>query len=255
MPEHTTPALVLDVRDYGETDRIVTFFTRKFGTLKGIAKAAKKSQKRFGAGLDLFSHIQLSFFTKETLGLVRINHCHLLHAFPAIHQDFTRIAYASYLAELIAAMTAEGVPHPELFETTVSFFLRLDTATPREDVLRLFEIRLLAATGYRPALNHCVGCQRSWRQVESTWFCIAKGGVLCEACVSGEKKVYPVSPGTARLLEFAGTIGYEKLQRLIFSPQALAETREFLPRFIQHQLGKELVTLKFLEKIRDDKEH
>lgn len=254
MPEHTTPALVLDVRDFGETDRIVTFSTRRFGKLKGIAKAAKKSQKRFGAGLDLFSHVQLSFFTKETLGLMRINHCHILHAFPAIHQDLTRIAYASYLAELVNEMTAEGVPHPELFETTVSFLSLLDASDPREDVLRLFEMRLLAATGYRPALNHCVGCRRIWRQAEHAWFCITKGGLLCEACVSGEKKVYPVSPGTARLLELAGSIAPDKLQRLVFSPQALAETREFLPHFIQHQLGKELVTLKFLEKTRDGKE-
>jgi DNA repair protein RecO (recombination protein O) len=254
MPEHKTPALVLDIKDFGEADRIVTFLTSRFGKLKGIAKSAKKSQRRFGAALDLFSHVELSFFSKETLGLLRINSCHLLQNFPAIHHDLSRMAYASYLAELLNEMTAEGDRHPDLFEMSISFFSILDTSAPREDVLRLFEMRLLNATGYRPALNHCVGCRRTWQKAENTWFCIAKGGLLCEACVSGEKKVYPVSPGTARLLELAGTIAHDKLQRLVFSPRALAEAREFLPHFIQHQLGKELVTLKFLEKTREDKE-
>jgi DNA replication and repair protein RecO len=72
MPEYQTTAVILTIRDYGDIDRIVTFYTSDFGKVSGIAKGAKKSLKRFGAALDLFSHVNLSFFTKETLSLVRI---------------------------------------------------------------------------------------------------------------------------------------------------------------------------------------
>jgi hypothetical protein len=41
-----------------------------------------------------------------------------------------------------------------------------------------------------------------------------------------------------------------KLRRLRFTTQALAESRELLPRFIIHQLGKELRSLKALREIK-----
>ncbi|MDO9124274.1 MAG: recombination protein O N-terminal domain-containing protein, partial [Deltaproteobacteria bacterium] len=40
MPLYTTHAIVIRHLNYGESDKIITFFTRDFGKLKGIAKGA-----------------------------------------------------------------------------------------------------------------------------------------------------------------------------------------------------------------------
>ena len=40
-------AIVLSTRVFGESDKIVRFFTLQSGKLTGIAKGGKKSQKRF----------------------------------------------------------------------------------------------------------------------------------------------------------------------------------------------------------------
>ena len=47
MVEERTPALVLRGRTHGESDKIVTFLTRDWGKVTGIAKGAKRSQRRF----------------------------------------------------------------------------------------------------------------------------------------------------------------------------------------------------------------
>ena len=49
-PMHTCrcEAIVLGVMDYREADKIVTLFTLDHGKLKGIARGAKRSVRRFG---------------------------------------------------------------------------------------------------------------------------------------------------------------------------------------------------------------
>ena len=249
MPEHKTRAIILNLRDYGEIDRIVTFYTSDFGKMTGIAKGARKSRKRFGAAMDLFSLVLLSFFAKETLGLVRINHCQLLHSFPSIHKDIVRIGFGSYVAELINEMTAEGDSHQELFETLIKFFSIIDTAPPKEDYLRIFEMHLLVTLGYRPSLNYCVVCKRELKKSQNLWFSISRGGVVCASCASSEKNLYPVSLGTLKSLHKASNLNFDKIQRLVFSSQARAESREIIPQFIQFHLEKELKTLKFFQKM------
>ena len=71
MPLYTTHAIVIRSLNYGESDKIITFFTRDYGKLKAIAKGARRSRKRFQNALGLFSHIRLNFFDKEGMGLVR----------------------------------------------------------------------------------------------------------------------------------------------------------------------------------------
>ena len=55
-----TEAIVLDCRDHGESDKIVTFFCLDAGRLAGIAKGANRSKRRFVNKLELFSSLQLT---------------------------------------------------------------------------------------------------------------------------------------------------------------------------------------------------
>ena len=73
MALFTTHAIVTHSFNYGESDKIVTFFTKDFGKVKGIAKGARRSKKRFQNALDLFSHLRLIFFDREGMGLVRVS--------------------------------------------------------------------------------------------------------------------------------------------------------------------------------------
>jgi hypothetical protein len=55
--------------------------------------------------------------------------------------------------------------------------------------------------------------------------------------------------GTARLIERISQTELSKVERLRFTPQALSESRELLPKFISYQLGKELKSLKAINEI------
>src|SRR3989337_2404356 len=145
-----TQAIVTRSLHYGESDKIITFFTRDFGKLKGIAKGARRSKKRFQNVLGLFSHLRLIFFDREGMGLVRVESGDLLHTFPRIREDLRKIFLGNYYLEMMNEMAGEREVHTEAFELLLSFLLTLETTESKEEQVRMFEIRMLSLFGYRP---------------------------------------------------------------------------------------------------------
>jgi DNA repair protein RecO (recombination protein O) len=66
-------AIILRTRDYSESDRLITFFTRNQGQLTGIAKGARRSKKRFVHTLEPLSHVFITYADRRTSGLVRLD--------------------------------------------------------------------------------------------------------------------------------------------------------------------------------------
>ncbi|MDI7258856.1 MAG: DNA repair protein RecO [Thermodesulfobacteriota bacterium] len=253
MPLFKTHAIVIRSLNYGESDKIITFFTRDFGKLKGIAKGARRSKKRFQNALGLFSHLRLIFFDREGMGLARAESGDLLHAFPKIREDLKKIYYGNYYLELVNEMAGEREANPEAFDLLLSFLFNLENAEPREEQVRMFEIRMLSLYGYRPHLIRCDLCKRSWddlKGVPMAFFSLEKGTLVCDRCSKVWEDLIPLSLGTARLIDRISQMELAKLNTLRFTLQALSESRELLPRFIMHQTGKELKSLKALRTIR-----
>ncbi|MCJ7784428.1 MAG: DNA repair protein RecO [Desulfobacterales bacterium] len=252
MPLFKTNAIVIRSTNYGESDKIVTFFTRDFGKLKGIAKGARRSRKRFQNALGLFSHLRLIFFDKEGMGLVRAEGCDILHSFPKIREDLKKILYGNYYLELANEMAGEREGNREVFELLLSFLTDLEEMESQEEQLRLFEIRMLSLFGYRPNMGRCNLCKKDWedlKEIPAVFFSLEKGALVCEKCSKMWNDLIPFSLGTARLIEKISQAELSKIQRLKFTHQSLSESREILPRFISYQLGKELKSLKTLGEI------
>ncbi len=250
MPLFSTQAIVIRNLNYGESDKIVTFFTRDFGKLKGIAKGARRSRKRFQNVLGLFSHLRLHFFDREGMGLVRVESGDLLQLFPNLREDLRKIYYGHYYLEMVYEIASERERHPEAFDLLLRFLEDLDRKPPGEEQLRMFEIRMLSLFGYRPHLIHCGFCQRNWeslRKEPSLFFSLERGTLLCGQCSKHGERLLPISLGTARLIDQVAQMELSKLNRIKFTSQALEESRAILPRFISHQLGKELKSLKGLQ--------
>jgi DNA repair protein RecO (recombination protein O) len=238
--------------NYGESDKIVTFFTKEFGKLKGIAKGARRSRKRFQNALGLFSHLRLIFFDKEGLGLVRAESCDILHSFPKIKEDLKKILYGNYYLELVNEMAGEREVNREAFDLLLFFLSNLEEMDLREEKLRIFEIRMLSLFGYRPNMRRCNLCKRDWedsKEIPVVFFSLERGALLCERCSGTWNHLIPLSLGTARLIEKISQTELSKVERLKFTLQASCESRELLPKFISYQLGKELKSLKALRGI------
>ena len=251
MPLHRTEAVVIRSIDFSESDKIVTFFTRKFGKLQGIAKGAKRSKKRFGNTLELFSHVSLLFFQKENLGLARINNCTNIQIYTEICKNIEKIAYASYFIELVGELVGERERNEGIFNLLTDSLSLTNSRKFGEALARIFEIRLLSLLGYQPQLEVCLACGRPLSGMERFWFSAARGGILCNPCSTGLGRLSPISPGTLKMLLLARDMDFKKINRLVFSQQALTESKETISSFVHFQMGKRPNSIKFLNRIQN----
>jgi DNA repair protein RecO (recombination protein O) len=198
--EIATPAFVLRTRPYGESDRIVTLLTEQHGKVTGIAKGAKNSRRRFAGTLEPFVRIRAVFRQRPASDLVFLLRCECLGSLRAFTRDLDRYATGSYVLELTDRMVLGREPGHEVYRLVEEALTLLDAGAPADPVLRAFELHLLAASGYAPALGQCRGCGRAADDGALFFLAVERGGLVCRACVRPEEPLRPVTPAAARAL-------------------------------------------------------
>lgn len=188
-----TPALVLRTRAYGESDRIVTLLTEHHGKLTGIAKGARNSRRRFAGTLEPFVHVRAVFRPRPSSDLVFLLRCELLAVLPSFHRDLGHFAAGSYVLELTDRMVLGPESGSSVYALVAEALEALDRGTPAAPLLRAFEMRLLALSGWQPLLDRCRTCRRP-RETASTMYLLAadRAGLLCRRCVPPGMPVRPV---------------------------------------------------------------
>ena len=236
MVEERTPAIVLRARVYGESDKIVTFLTRDWGKITGIAKGAKRSQRRFVNVLESFTHVQLRFRPIRADELAFIFGCDLLRSFRAPSRDLQRYGFASYLTELIDVMVAGRESGPELYELLLQGLTVLEEQQELPSLfISAFELLLLMHTGYAPNIDGCQRCGLSVALPTAeplVMFSPSLGGLLCMRCQDRVERTegsllrlpFAAAGVPARTAQRDVTKGSPKSQRVITHdrPRALA---------------------------------
>jgi DNA repair protein RecO (recombination protein O) len=184
----TTPAIVLRTREYGESDKIVTLLSRGAGKFSGIAKGAKRSQRRFPGTLEIFSHVMLDYRRRPHADLAFLDRAVLLEPWPRILSSLERFAAASHAVELADKLTVESEVGDDLYVLVAATLARLNAAEPGPATLRLFELAALNASGYRPELIVCRGCRCLLAAERGPVRLIGSlGGLLCPRCRTREE--------------------------------------------------------------------
>lgn len=242
MQSSRCEAVVLGVMDYREADKIVTLFTLEHGKVRGIAKGAKRSVRRFGGALEPFARLQVEIGLKE--GLSPMQMADVVTVFPGIRADLAKIGLAGYACELTDAMLAEGMRSPRLFRLLTAYLEHLDRFTAAPSDRRFFELNLLNILGYRPALEECAACGaplagEGWLRRGA-----AGDGLLCGRCGVGGKRVAATTLNLLRQALRTGRFG-----AILFTPAELAEAGVFLDAALALHLPRPLKSLAFLREI------
>jgi len=152
MTPENCHAIVLSTSNYGDSDRIVSLFTLEHGHLRGFAKSARASRKRFGGLLEPANRLELVMILKND-GLSRIERVEKALCNMELRQQLESLALALYACELVEALTPEGHPFPRLFRLLCALLDHLEQTAGSAPDRRFFEINLLNILGYRPLLD------------------------------------------------------------------------------------------------------
>ncbi len=243
----TAEAIILTTRDYGESDRLVSFHTDNCGKIRGIAKGARKSRKRFANTFEPCSLVELGW--REKNSLVWIETCKLVEPYIPMREDIHKWALAALFSEVILEMVPEGEAQPDLFLLHKEMLGGLEKDKDPWNVLILTLLRFQALLGYMPALDGCSVCGRSLKTSSKWYWESCRGKLLCPDHLAHARGCTVLDIGTLALINHARNIALDKIWRLRLRQEIKTAVFRSLLDWIRHHTGREIRTLKVIEQI------
>src|SRR5579863_3160029 len=169
MPARVSEAFILQTWPFKEGDLIVSFLTRDFGKLRGVARRARRPKSGFGSGLERLSHVRMSYFQRENRELVTIDSCEILHSQFGVVNDFAAACALDFFAEVSEQLLPAAEPNEKYFRliTAVLDHLRAGNASAQAEgsVVRdktiwrsvtYFSVWAVKLAGLLPELHACL---------------------------------------------------------------------------------------------------
>jgi DNA repair protein RecO (recombination protein O) len=241
----STEAIVIGGHNLGEADRIVVFYTRRYGKVRAVAKGARRIRSRFGGSLELFTHGRLVYFEKPHTDLHSISEFGIVESFRSLRDSLEILTAASVVVELAGVAGVEGEGSEELFSLLLNALQTLNREGESATLLRAFEIRLLKILGYLPELYKCVRCRGDLPSDGTQNFSLADGGLLCLLCQREAIETMPLSLPALGFLR--GVLqGRAGLSRLSLEPKSAEALKTLLQTFLEMKLGRKIRSARFL---------
>lgn len=153
----TAEAIVLRTWPIQEADQIVALFTREYGKLKGVAKSAAKSRRRFGGALEPMTHVRASFVERPRQELVRLDYFEIVRSPLSLAVDYTRLSALAFFAEVIDETQADHDPNDAVFRLLLSVLEAAESSGIWMPVT-YFALWITRLMGWLPDLRRCMLC-------------------------------------------------------------------------------------------------
>lgn len=248
MALHKTRAVVIGRRAFGESDRLVDFYTRDYGKVRGIARAARRARSRFGSALELFTLGEMVFFDTGRSELVQVDHFDIVRPFVRVREHLERLGQGAWAVEVVARLSADRDPHPALFALLVRALTALETARQPARVAVCFGLRAVDLLGHRPRLDRCLSCGRLHPFPDAA-LDVTAGGLVCAACRPGADAM-SLSGGLVGTLKRLRTLSWDEALRLQLATPLDAELAAVLEGMMARLMGRYPLSSRFLTQTR-----
>jgi len=147
---YKTEGIVLKRVNFGEADRIITFFTKHFGKTVCLAKGIRRTTSRKRGDLEIFNRV--TFFAARGRGMDIVTETELICSYSSWRRDLKKIAAAYQICEMVDKLTAEGHEQEDVYGLLTASLLKLDLL--EKSVLASFvsdfSLSLLMLLGFWP---------------------------------------------------------------------------------------------------------
>lgn len=254
MSRFKIEAFVIRSSRMTESSRLVTFFTKEHGKLKGVAKGAGRLKSKLAGKIELFNLIEGDFYKKEIAELGILSNAGLLEDFRNIAEDARKFGFASAWCEVIDRTSQLEEPRPETFELTLELFRAMHTARSEAAGLLFWSalFRFIAIEGYTPGLYSCISCGK---EIPSNQLMISlsRGGLICADCIEIDEPFIRLTQPTLDLLRQMMASPLSEMADMAIDTKtgrAAAEVTLSLAAYHMN-LPRNLKSFKFLEGISD----
>jgi DNA repair protein RecO (recombination protein O) len=182
MPEgrqiqHHGEAIVLRTWPFHEADLLVSLFTRDQGRIKGVARHAMKSRKRFGGALEPATQVRAHYTERPRQDLVRLDQFEILWSPLTAPIDTLRLAALQFVTEVLEEAMPDQASDDNIYRLAVTVLTSLRSESVYLPML-YFCLWMNRLMGWMPELGHCAACGLDLRGQTVDWSPTADG-VTC----------------------------------------------------------------------------
>lgn len=233
---HQAEALVLKKWPVHEADEIVSLFTRGQGRIRGVAKAAAKSRRRFGGALEPMTWVAASYVENPKQELVRLDSCEVIASPLSDPVNYVRAAALAFYAEVLEEALPDHDPQEAVFRLVLVVLEHTRGAEVWMPVT-YFALWITRLLGWMPGLAQCVVCGEGFGP-EGAWFDGHADGLICmQHRKAASRKISAESLALARRIfqsPIAALAGQE------WPSNRAADLRRFAIQALERHLEKKL---------------
>lgn len=241
---HKTVGIVIRTQDYGETNKLVTIFTKKIGKVTTISRGSNRPRSRLSAVSQLF--IEGDFLLYVPKGLATLRQGDIIKSFRNIRQDLARTAYAAYIVELTDKLMEEKQSDSFLYD---QLRLTLDWINREDDYaipVMMYELKIFKKGGFAPVIDQCVNCHSKDKPF---LFSIQEGGALCTRCRTIDEHAIQLEPVLFKILSICLHVGLERIGNIKVKDNNIRVLRMIIDQYYDRYGGFTLKSKKFLEQL------
>src|SRR5262252_8003643 len=237
-------AIVLRTYPLREADLLVTLFTRAEGKVKGVARSAKKSRRRFGGALEPLTNVRAYYDDRERRELVRLDSCDILESPLTSAMDYPRVVALEHIAETLDELLPDREANDAIYRLAVSVLRQLRNGSIWMP-LTYFQLWLVRLVGFLPELGVCSRCGQSLNGNRAFYHALADGLMCTQHKRLASSELTPESRAVAMQMFL---LPLESFGGEPWTQQQGADLRRYLLQVVERHAEKKLVTAVMLNK-------
>jgi len=249
MPLYNAYAIVLRRFNFGETDRIVTLYTRERGKVSGIAKGARKPVSRLAGATEVLTFGKFQLANGRTLDV--ISQIDVKGSFPQIRADLHKSAHSMYLVELLDRFIEEQEANHDIFDLLLSALYLMERPNDPELITRMFELQFMTIVGYKPTLDRCLRCRTLTDSSDTSYqFSPSLGGLVCRNCGHLPEDAIPISQKALETMKSLQTAEAPDVERMTVTQTDMDQITRVMRWYIRYRAERELKSMEFLQTLK-----
>lgn len=240
-------AIVLRRRNLGESDRILTVFSREIGKHRFVAKGVRRPGSKLAGHSE--PYMVSNFHIARTRGLPILSQVETQSAFRNLRMNERAIAVAGLIAERVEVMTAEDESAPQVYRLIENSLELLDSGADPARVLLIFELLLLEEAGFRPGFQTCVACGEALR-AEPNGFDMERGGFVCQRCASSTASTRMVGVDVQKIMRMIDRGDIGQVLGVRVSPELFEQAERLVADYIATITGRDSSASRVIRDLR-----
>lgn len=244
MKSYKIEGAILRTTDFGDSNRVVTIYTRNFGKIEVNAYGCRRAKNPLSGALQMFNLISAEI--NQSAKVDSIKEADVIKFYPNLTADVEKMAYASLFFEVVNRMTLPKFPEVGIYDLILKTLPALDERNAR--VAALIGIcQFMEFSGEQLNFFHCVHCGTEIKTDAA--ISLTDGGAVCMNCVGAAKNIlsYPNNLRQA----FYKILNFDWQQHLNFNLKEINSAEEIILKYIQSIIGKELNAVKFIRQLEN----